>query len=610
MEKRIFGAYTRKSKFTGKGETEVMQMDEIKKYINNSFSNYEIIIQEYNEPEGKSGANTDREVYQNLMAAVCSCEIDYIVCYKLDRFSRSISQFADALDEIEEIGAPNKDGCVGFISVSDGISTDTNMGKSMLYFSIIFAELEKNLIRERSMDTVITMAKQGKVMGGKCPLGYVTKKVPKKELDSLGREKYYTIYEDADELEQEMVRTIFEKYLELKSVTKVETYLLQKYMTTKSDKDYGRYALQHILTNPAYCINDKDAYHYIKEHHYGLYSSQEEFNGENALIGYRKTSLSVEKREREQRKKRDKLKRKSSNKVVKKCHRYNDVGDWIVAVAEHRGLIDGKTWGRVQDLMDGNKEKSYNKERKTEPLLSGLLICKECGSKMRPKINRKVYGDGGRAFSYLCSMKEKSKSERCKMENAPGRELDNLVLGELFKIAEGVQFIYPNSYRGENFVDDNTSGSIERELILKQITQKEDEIKNYNMAIKKANSKDNSEELIDSFIDNILETKKKIEELKRMIESLVRIEGKGLKSANKEDLTNILSEFNENCWALIPFEMKKAHLKKAIEKIEWDGLNAVITYRYSSKMVVLKEENDKQETEVISKHQNEDMELH
>ena len=583
MEKRIFAAYTRKSKFTGKGETEVMQMDEIKKYINNNFSNYEIEIQEYNEPEGKSGANTDRAVYQNLMTAVCNSEIDYIVCYKLDRFSRSISQFAEVLDEIEEFGAPNKDGCVGFISVSDGISTDTNMGKSMLYFSIIFAELEKNLIRERSMDTVITMAKQGKVMGGKCPIGYVTKKVPKKELDSLGREKRYTIYEDADELEQEIVRTIFDKYLELRSVTKIETYLLQKNITTKSDKDYGRYVLQHILTNPTYCINDHDAYEYLTKHGYGLYSSEEDFNGENALIGYRKTSLSVEKREREQRKKRDKLKRKSVNKVVvKKKSRYNNVEDWIVAVAEHKGLIDGKTWGRVQDLMVENKDKSYNQERKTEPLLSGLLFCKECGSKMRPKINRKIYDDGARAFSYLCSMKEKSKNERCKMENAPGRELDNLVLDELFKIAEGVQLIYPIIDSGEKFKDDSTKSSIEREWTLNQIVQKENEIKNYNIAIKKASSKVNSEDLITFFVDNISETKEKIEELKRKTESLEQTDDKEHKRAKDDDIINILSVFDKSCWELLSFEMKKSHLKKAIEHIEWDGLHVAITYRYSS----------------------------
>ena len=80
-----------------------------------------------------------------------------------------------------------------------------------------------------------------------------------------------------------------EKYKELKSQTKLETYTIQNNIKTKNGKDYTRWGLKNILTNPVYAIADKDTLEYFKSFGIDIYANEEDFDGEHGLMVYNKT---------------------------------------------------------------------------------------------------------------------------------------------------------------------------------------------------------------------------------------------------------------------------------------------------------------------------------
>jgi putative DNA-invertase from lambdoid prophage Rac len=69
-------------------------------------------------------------------------QIDVIVVWKLDRWGRSVSDVTATLNELEEIG-------VGFVSITEALDFTTAMGRAMAGLLSVFAEFERDLLRER-----------------------------------------------------------------------------------------------------------------------------------------------------------------------------------------------------------------------------------------------------------------------------------------------------------------------------------------------------------------------------------------------------------------------------------------------------------------------------
>lgn len=111
--------------------------------------------------EGFSGGNMERPEFQKMMD-LChskSENIKAVVCYKLDRFSRSISDFSAAFDELNKMR-------IEFISVSDDFDTTTAAGKAVIMLVTVFAEFERNILAERIRDNKEGLAKTGRWLGG------------------------------------------------------------------------------------------------------------------------------------------------------------------------------------------------------------------------------------------------------------------------------------------------------------------------------------------------------------------------------------------------------------------------------------------------------------
>ena len=96
--------YSRKSKFTGKGESIENQIEMCKQYLKFNFmDDWENMQIEIFEDEGFSGGNTNRPQFQNMMNKVKNKEFDAVICYKLDRISRNTRDFIDIVPNTSDV---------------------------------------------------------------------------------------------------------------------------------------------------------------------------------------------------------------------------------------------------------------------------------------------------------------------------------------------------------------------------------------------------------------------------------------------------------------------------------------------------------------------------
>lgn len=116
---------------------------------------------------GYSGGNMDRPGLNEMIRDVNNGSIDTVVVYKLDRLSRS--QF-DTLYLIEKVFLANN---TDFVSMTENFNTNSPLGRAMIGFLAVFAQLEKDKINERTLMGKEARAKEGKWGGGSSePIGY------------------------------------------------------------------------------------------------------------------------------------------------------------------------------------------------------------------------------------------------------------------------------------------------------------------------------------------------------------------------------------------------------------------------------------------------------
>lgn len=116
---------------------------------------------------GYSGGNTDRPGLKEMIHDVEDGKVDKVVVYKLDRLSRSQ---LDTLHLIEKVFLANN---TDFVSMSENFDTATPFGRAMIGILAVFAQLEREQIKERMNMGKEARAKEGKWGGGgPKPIGY------------------------------------------------------------------------------------------------------------------------------------------------------------------------------------------------------------------------------------------------------------------------------------------------------------------------------------------------------------------------------------------------------------------------------------------------------
>ncbi|MDX2142501.1 MAG: recombinase family protein [Rhodospirillaceae bacterium] len=188
---------------------------------------------------GFSGGNMDRPGLVQLMADVRDHKVDVVVVYKVDRLTRSLSDFAKIVETFDGQG-------VSFVSVTQQFNTTNSMGRLTLNVLLSFALFEREVSAERVRDKIAASRRKGMWMGGNIPLGY-----------DLQDHKLVINAAEAD-----MVRTIFSLYANLKCVRRLKEQVeargfRTKSWVSKSDRAVGghpftRGHLYYLLRNRVY----------------------------------------------------------------------------------------------------------------------------------------------------------------------------------------------------------------------------------------------------------------------------------------------------------------------------------------------------------------------
>lgn len=114
---------------------------------------------------GYSGGTMDRPALKRLIADVEAGRIDTIVVYKVDRLTRSLTDFAKIVEVLDRRNA-------SFVSVTQAFNTTTSMGRLTLNVLLSFAQFEREVTGERIRDKIAASKAKGMWMGGPVPLGY------------------------------------------------------------------------------------------------------------------------------------------------------------------------------------------------------------------------------------------------------------------------------------------------------------------------------------------------------------------------------------------------------------------------------------------------------
>ena len=207
-----------------------------------------VCLPDHYDDVGVSGGTLDRPALFALLQDLESGRVKVVVCYKLDRLSRSLSDFTRLMDEFKDWG-------VAFVSVTESFATDTPVGRFTMGLLATFAEFERATIAQRTSDKMSAARRRGRWTGGVPVLGYCV---------HLEGGKLVVNQDEADQ-----VRTIFAIYIKKQSLLAVVEELNRRGWTTKrhvartgkvtGGGPWTKTNLHHLLVNPIYigCVRHR-----------------------------------------------------------------------------------------------------------------------------------------------------------------------------------------------------------------------------------------------------------------------------------------------------------------------------------------------------------------
>ena len=188
---------------------------------------------------GISGGTMERPGLKRLLDDVEAGKVQIVIVYKVDRLTRSLTDFAKIVEIFDVRGA-------SFVSVTQQFNTTSSMGRLTLNVLLSFAQFEREVTGERIRDKIAASKRKGMWMGGNPPLGYDCRD---RKLVVVGAEA-------------ETVRYIFRRYVALGNVRALQSDLdaagiVSKLWTSASGRQVGgrpfaRGALYHLLQTRLY----------------------------------------------------------------------------------------------------------------------------------------------------------------------------------------------------------------------------------------------------------------------------------------------------------------------------------------------------------------------
>lgn len=533
----VIAIYSRKSKFTGKGESIGNQVELCREYIRTHYGVEAADDAVVFEDEGFSGGNINRPAFKKMMAQIESGEFKALVVYRLDRVSRNVSDFSGLIENLNR-----RD--IVFVSIREQFDTATPMGRAMMYIASVFSQLERETIAERIRDNMHELAKTGRWLGGNTPTGYRSESVKSVTVDGRTKKacKLKLIPEEA-----ETVKLIFDLFIKTGSLTLTEAELIGRRIMTKNGNHFTRFSIKSILQNPVYMMADEESYEFFKLKDADLFSSKEEFDGVHGVLAYNRT---------------DQEKGKATV--------YNPVSDWIVSVGKHQGIIPGKVWIGVQDNLERNKSKSFRRPRRNEALLTGLLFC-SCGNRMYPKLSKRKTADGDIIYTYVCKMKERSKKNLCNKRNANGNTLDLAVIEKIKQLSDEKSDFVRALEKSKIFYTGNRE-QYEQKLSMMKKEKADLEKKVSSLIDTLAELEENSAKK--SIAVRIGQMNAEIDKISQSIDEMISLTAEHAFSDTQFDVLRQMLTVFSNTIDDMSCEQKRAAVHSIVRRVIWDGENA------------------------------------
>jgi len=326
------------------------QRESAEAYIASQREDGWIVLPEHYDDGGYSGGNLERPALQRLLADVEAGNVDCVVVYKVDRLSRSLLDFTRVIEVFERHG-------VSFVSVTQQFNTTNSMGRLILNVLLSFAQFEREIIGERIRDKIAATRRKGKYIGGTPVYGYDVDRERKRLL--VNRE------------EARLVRHVFQRFLEIRSTTRVAQELNAQGHRTKA------WTSEKGIVRPGTAWNKAHIYRML---HNPLHLGEVPHNGD----------------------------------------RYP---------GEQEAIMPRELWESAQAILAENYHiRSARTRSKTTAMLRGILRCGHCGCSMGPTFTKKP----GRIYRYyLCVQASKKGHSSCPTRMLPAGEIEGAVVAQL-----------------------------------------------------------------------------------------------------------------------------------------------------------------------------------
>lgn len=285
---------------------------------------------------GFSGKNTNRPAFQRMMQDICAGYIGKVIVYRLDRISRSILDFAQMMELFEEKQ-------VEFLSSTEHFDTSAPMGRAMLNICIVFAQLERETIQSRVLDTYADRSRRGFYMGGRVPYGFA--------LDALTLDGVRTACYVPVEAETAVLRRMFAVYARQETALGDLARLLeQEGLCNRRGRAWSTPRLSELLKNPVYCRADRQIYDFFRAQGTEVINPPADFIGRNGCYLFRGDS---------------------ANKRA-------DLQGARLVLAPHEGLVDSAVWLACRRKLLANRQAAVPSAGKSS-WLCGRVRCAACG---------------------------------------------------------------------------------------------------------------------------------------------------------------------------------------------------------------------------------------
>lgn len=362
-----------------------------------------------------SGKDTNRPAFRRMLQDIKQGHVNAVIVTELSRISRDVKDFCNFWEFMKLHKGT-------FISLKENFDTTTPIGEMMVIQAISFAQFERKTIVTRIKEGARARAERGLCTGGQRILGYDPHPTKKGQLA-------------VNDQEAATVRHIFEKFIELGSLPKLQNYLNEsgfrtKQYLTKDGKQIGGHlwslsSLFHLMSN-------------------------------KKLIG--KVDVNLANKDLPQ-------------ENLPPLERYK------VVDASWPAIVGVELFNQVQEKLDNNRR--FSKVHKHLYRLSGILQCGICGKELA---GQAANGRGGKYFYYGHSRKfsvtgKSDHQERCKLERMPAVRIEEAIIGRLIELTKNKKLL-------TQIAKDSESGEVDRSQELDHLlATKEQERRNLDRQI-------------------------------------------------------------------------------------------------------------------------------